>query len=530
WQTADGGQHWAQISPDLTRKTFEVPASVGKYRSEPSAQPRQRGVIYTVAPSPLEKNRIWVGTDDGLIQVTTDGGKNWKDVTPPAIAAWHKISIMDAGHFDAKTAYAAVNTIRVDDLRPHIYRTNDDGKTWKEIVRGIPENENVNVVREDPQRRGLLFAGTERAVYVSFDDGENWRSLRLNMPATSVRDLILKDDDVAVATHGRGFWILDNITALRQAELAGVETILFKPQTAVRVRWNLNTDTPLPPDEPVGENPPEGAMIDYRLGPNGAGAVTLEIKDAKGNLVRRYASTDAVPAPDPKLKIPRYWVRPPQPLPGNTGLHRFFWDLHYEPLKSVDPEYPMTAIFQKTAPQPTGPWAMPGDYSVVLTAGGKTFTQPLTLKMDPRVKTSTADLAKQFELSKALYDVRAALQPFGKSFDALVAEVARSQEKVGNNPVKEKIEGLRKRLEQFSDPAPARPGQPLEFHVLTKSERLFGDLQEVDAPPTPQSEAVAIAVQEEAKTFIEQWKGIPAEVASLNAALESAGIEKIKFP
>ena len=266
WQTRDGGQHWTQISPDLTRKTFEVPASVGKYASEKSAQPRQRGVIYAVAPSPLDKNRIWAGTDDGLIHLTTDGGKKWADVTPPAITPWQKISVMDAGHFDVNTAYAAVNTIRLDDLRPHIYRTNDGGKTWKEIVHGIPENENVNVVREDPRRRGLLFAGTERAVYVSFDDGENWDSLRLNMPATSVRDLILKDDDIAVATHGRGFWILDNITALRQPEVSSRETILFKPQTAMRVRWNVNTDTPLPPDEPVGENPPEGAMIDYRLG------------------------------------------------------------------------------------------------------------------------------------------------------------------------------------------------------------------------------------------------------------------------
>src|SRR5947207_1483089 len=295
WQTTNGGRNWTQISPDLSRKTFEVPASVGEYRSQPSAQPRQRGVIYTVAPSPLDKNRLWAGTDDGLIQVTTDGGKNWKDVTPPAITAWQKISIMDAGHFDGNAAYAAVNTIRLDDLRPHIYRTNDNGKTWKEIVRGIPENENVNVVREDPRRRGMLFAGTERAVYVSFDDGENWRSLRLNMPATSVRDLILKDDDLAVATHGRGFWILDNITALRQPEIGNDATTLFKPQTALRVRGNFNTDTPLPPDEPAGENPPEGAMIDYRFGASTGGPVTLEIKDARGNVVRRYASTDPMP-------------------------------------------------------------------------------------------------------------------------------------------------------------------------------------------------------------------------------------------
>jgi photosystem II stability/assembly factor-like uncharacterized protein len=530
WQTTDGGRHWTQISPDLTRKTFELPASIGKYRSQPTAQPRQRGVIYTVAPSPLDKNRVWAGTDDGLIHLTTDGGKNWKDVTPPSITAWQKVSIMDAGHFDANTAYAAVNTIRLDDLRPHIYRTNDGGKTWKEIVRGIPENENVNVVREDPRRRGLLFAGTERAVYISFDDGESWRSLRLNLPATSVRDLIVKDDDIAVATHGRGFWILDNITALRQLEIAGSDSFLLKPQMAWRVRWNLNTDTPLPPDEPQGENPPEGAMIDYRLGTNATGPVTLEIKDSKGAVIRRYASSDPVPTPDPKLKIPRYWVKPAQPLSAAAGLHRFYWDLHMEPLKEVEPDYPMTAVLQKTAARPTGPWVAPGEYSVVLTADGKTFGQPLTVKMDPRLKILPADLAKQFELSKALYETRATLLPIGKSFDALVAEVTKAKEKAGDQPIKEKIEALHKKLETFGDPAPSRPGQPLHFDVLTKVEQLFGHLQEADAGPTPQVESATLAVQRDAKTATERWQAIPAEVEALNGALETAGIEKIKFP
>jgi photosystem II stability/assembly factor-like uncharacterized protein len=530
WQTSDGGQHWTQISPDLTRKSFDVPANIGKFRSQPSAQPRQRGVIYTVAPSPLEKNRIWAGTDDGLIHLTTDGGKNWKDITPAAITAWQKISLMDAGHFDANTAYAAVNTIRLDDLRPHIYRTNDGGKTWKEIVRGIPGNENVNAVREDPRRRGLLFAGTERAVYVSFDDGENWGPLRLNMPATSIRDLIVKDDDIAVATHGRGFWILDNITALRQPEIASPETMLFKPQTAMRVRSNLNTDTPLPPDEPVGENPPEGAVIDYRLGANADGPVTLEIKDGKGNVIRRYASTDPVPTPDPKLKIPRYWVKPPTGLSAAPGLHRFFWDMHWEPLKDVDAGYPMTAVFQKTAPQPTGPWAVPGDYFVVLTADGKSFTQPLAMKMDPRVKASSADLTKQFELSKALYETRAALQPIGKGYESLVAELTKAKEKAGDKPVKEKIEALTKKLQELADPARVRTGQSLELDVLSKVEKLFGDLQEADAAPTPQFEAATAELQRGANSVVERWRAMAPDVAALNSALEAAGLEKLKFP
>jgi hypothetical protein len=292
----------------------------------------------------------------------------------------------------------------------------------------------------------------------------------------------------------------------------------------------LNTDTPLPPDEPVGENPPEGAMIDYRIGADVSGPVTLEIKDGKGNVVRRYASTDPVTPPDPKLKIPRYWVRPPQALAGQAGLHRFFWDMHLEPLKDVDLEYPMTAIFQKTAPQPTGPWAPPGDYSIVLTAGGKSLTQPLTLKMDPRMKASTADLAKQFELSKTLYDARKMLQPIGKSYEALVADLTKAKEKAGEKPVKGQIEALTKKLQEFADPARVRTGQPLELDVLSKVQSLFGDLQEVDAAPTSQIEASAVDLQGQAKTVIERWRAIPQEVAALNAALESAGLEKLKSP
>jgi hypothetical protein len=437
---------------------------------------------------------------------------------------------MDASHFDKNTAYAAVNTIRLDDLRPHIYRTTDAGKTWQEIVQGIPPNENVNVVREDPLRRGLLFAGTERAVYVSFDDGENWRSLRLNMPATSVRDLIVKDDDVAVATHGRGFWILDNITPLRQLDGSDQESLLFRPQTALRVRWNFNTDTPLPPDEPVGENPPEGAMIDYSLGKDVAEPVTLEIKDGKGNVVRRYASTDPVPPVDPKLKIPRYWVRPPQVLSSEPGLHRFFWNMHGEPIPDVEPEYPMTAVLQKTAPQPTAPWVVPGNYSVTLTTGGKSFTQPLTVKMDPRVKASTADLAKQFGRSKALAETRAELQPIGKRFAALAADLGKAKERVGENAARETVQALRKRMEGFANPAEVRAGVPLELYVLSKVEKLFGDLQDVDAAPTPSQEAAVAGLQRDARSVIEHWRAIPPEVATLNAELEAAGLEQIKFP
>ena len=400
WKTTNGGREWTEISPDLSRKEWSVPANVGKYIGTPPAEPRQRGVIYAVAPSPLDVNRIWAGTDDGLIHVTTDGGKTWRDVTPPALTPWAKVSIMEASHFDANTAYAAINTFRLDDLRPHIYRTRDGGKTWTHITRGIPDGGIINVVREDAKTRGLLFAGSETQVYVSFDDGEQWQSLRLNMPATSIRDLIVHQDDVAVATHGRGFWILDDIEPLRQAKS---NDVLLKPQRAWRFRWNKNTDTPLPADEPAGQNPPEGAILDYRLASD-AKEVTLEILDATGALVRRYSSSDPAPEPQDTGNVPALWIRPLRALPTSAGHHRVTWDLRYTPLPQARPSYPIAAIPFDTPPSPTSPYAMPGAYTVRLTVDGKSSTQPLVVEMDPRVKATAADLELQFILSMKVYE------------------------------------------------------------------------------------------------------------------------------
>jgi photosystem II stability/assembly factor-like uncharacterized protein len=402
WKTTNGGKSWTQISPDLTRKEWTLPASVGVYKDSPAAKPSQRGVIYAIAPSPLDVNIIWAGTDDGLMQVTTDGGKSWKDVTPATVVPWAKVSIMEASHFDAGTAYAAINTFRIDDLRPHILRTRDGGKSWTEIVRGIPDGGIINVVREDPHKKGLLFAGSEREVYVSFDDGDHWQSLRLNMPATSIRDLVLHEDDVVVGTHGRGFWVLDDIEPLRQiANVKGDAAFLFKPQPALRIRWNMNTDTPLPPDEPAGQNPPEGAILDYWLA--SPAPVTLEILDASGALLRRYSSADPVTPPADTGNAPRYWIRPQRALPASPGMHRVTWDVRYSPLPEKTPRYPIAATPGDTAPDTIAPWVMPGTYTVKLTANGHTLTQPLVVKMDPRVKTSPEDLAKQFALSMKLY-------------------------------------------------------------------------------------------------------------------------------
>jgi photosystem II stability/assembly factor-like uncharacterized protein len=467
WKTLNGGQSWTQISPDLARPTWEVPENVGKYRGTEAATPSRRGVVYALAPSPVDINTLWAGTDDGLIHLTRDGGKTWNDVTPPDLRPWAKVSIMDASPFDVNTAYAAINTFRLDDLRPHIYRTHDGGKSWTHITGGIPDGGIVNVVREDPKQRGLLYVGTEQAVYVSLNDGESWQSLRLNMPATSIRDLVIKDDDLVVGTHGRSFWILDDVTPLRQrAAMNPAAPFLFAPQSAWRVRWNKNTDTPLPPDEPAGQNPPDGAIINYWL-PAEAKTVTLEILDAAGTVVRRYesaaqpatpfgpsgagaaildpASQGAIPSPKDGEEIavsnfqhrpendhfnfgqaapppqgqrawnfPRYWIRPAQELKTTRGFHRFVWDLHHAAPKVFGVSFPIAATYLDTAPQPQGPWAMPGNYTVRLTIDGASSTRPLVVKMDPRVKTSTAAMQQQFTLSMQLHEA------MGKAYDELV--------------------------------------------------------------------------------------------------------------
>jgi photosystem II stability/assembly factor-like uncharacterized protein len=519
WKTTNGGRNWTGISPDLTRASWDVPANVGKYRGTEAARPSQRGVIYTIAPSYVDANTIWVGTDDGLIHVTRDGGKTWKDVTPPALTPWAKVSLMDAGHRDARTAYAAINTFRLDDLRPHIYRTHDGGATWTRITSGIPDAGIVNVVREDPKAPGLLFAGTEREVYVSFDDGEHWQSLRTNMPATSIRDLIVKDDDLAVGTHGRGFWILDDITPLREmaasaraagssarraalnvrvasapmpsagADLArpagrgpAAQTIgrdlspgaargaafdpaaavhLFTPQTATRFRWNKNTDTPLPPDEPAGQNPPDGAILHYYLQSAAGGAVTLEILDPAGAIIRTYSSDEEPEPIRDEGMVPAYWMRPTQILSSSAGLHRFVWDLHYERPRALSFTFPIAATPGDTARVPHGPWAPPGRYTVKLTAGGTSYTRPLVVRMDPRVKTPAADLTQQFTLSMRLYT------GIGQAYEAIQAARARQSGDVPDATVRELTQ--------------------LHQQLLT----LYTVVQGADAAPTTQTVAAA---------------------------------------
>jgi len=405
WSTRNGGRSWTQRSPDLTRaRTDVIPANLGTFTAEDPEKGAHRGVIYTIAPSARDARVVWVGTDDGLIHVTSDSGRAWTNVTPPDIAPWSKISIIDASSADANVAYAAVNTFRLDDLRPHIYRTRDRGRTWQRVVAGIPDGGIVNVVRADPVRRGLLFAGTERAVYMSLDDGEHWQSLRRNMPATSIRDLVVKDEDLVVATHGRSFWILDGIALLRRTPLVadGMPSI-HPPEFAWRMRWNQNTDTPIPQEEPAGANPGEGVAIDYLL-PRAARDVRIEVLDGRGSVVRRYASSDTAEPPLRDRNIPDYWIRPPVVIAVTEGSHRLHWDMRHAPVPSADRSYPIAAAMHDTPAEPRGPIVPPGPFRVRLTVDGTVRERLFLLRQVPNVHTSELALLSAYRMAVALGD------------------------------------------------------------------------------------------------------------------------------
>jgi photosystem II stability/assembly factor-like uncharacterized protein len=534
FKTLDGGRSWDVISPDLSREKWDVPENIGVYRApEMEAMPR-RGVIYTVAPSHKNVNTIWAGTDDGLIHITRDGGKTWQNITPTDLKSWAKVSLIDASHFDDDTAYAAINTFRLDDLRPHIYRTHDGGKTWRHIANGIPAGGVVNVVREDHLRKGLLYAGTEQAVYVSFDDGEHWQSLRLNMPATSIRDLVVKDDDIVVGTHGRSFWILDDVTPLRQVndQVAQSDVYLFKPQTAIRVRRSVNTDTPIPPEEPMGQNPPDGAIINYYL-KSDAGEVTLEIFDNQQRLVRRYSSKDEPEKiNENQLPYPTYWLRQPRILPTKAGMQRWVWNLRYPPPEGFPRAFPISAIFRDTPSQPEGPLASPGEYTVKLTVGGKQFTQPLTLKMDPRVTSPPAGIAKMFEISMRCYEGIAKTRFAQAEIRKLRDQLRALKEKAGQGTVGSAIAALDQKaagIEGAAGGAGPRGGGGSGLARLASDFLSVMNLVEgADATPTTQAVAASEVLQKSLTEALSSWSDIKnKDVKSINEQLRQAGLPAI---
>ncbi|MFM7850972.1 MAG: WD40/YVTN/BNR-like repeat-containing protein [Flammeovirgaceae bacterium] len=500
WKSRTGGDSWEIISPDLTRKNPDVPTSIGDFKSEKLSTMPQRGVIYSVSGSPKNSNIIWAGTDDGLVHITRDGGKTWKDVTPPELTSWDKISQIDAGHFNETTAYISVNAFRKDDLQPYIFRTHDGGVTWKKIVKGLPNNAPINVVREDVKQPQLLFAGTEREVFFSVDDGENWQSLRSNMPASSVRDLQIHNDDLIVGTHGRSIWVMDNIHPLRSlAKLMDAkQDFLFPVAAATRVRNNMFLDTPIPPDEVAGENPPDGANIDYFL-VKPALQVSLEILDAKGNTVRKYSSKDNPEQLDSlNMPHPTYWIRPTQALSVTQGHHRWVWDLRHTPPQGANRQFSIAAVYKNTTSSPPGPLVHPGTYTVRLLVDGKTQEEKILVRLDPRVAISEADLQYNTDKSWEVYQLYNEMQTLRENLDTKLND-AKYKWKKGE---KEAMLTLR------GGGAPETPDVlygsitqlPLEKETLVSLQEkllyLLAVLQNADAKPTKQMVEAIEALKE----------------------------------
>jgi photosystem II stability/assembly factor-like uncharacterized protein len=557
WKTANRGHSWTRISPDLTRQHWQIPASAGKYASTINAGPA--GSITALSPSPRDIGVLWAGTDDGNIQVTMNGGAKWSDVTPAEIKPWTRIFNIEAGHFDTLTAYAAANTLRIDDQNPHLWRTHDGGKTWTEISRGLTPGSAANSIREDPRKKGLLFASTESQVWVSYNDGDNWQSLKLDMPVISVRDIQIKDDatckcsDLIAATHGRGFYILDNITPLRQAaEFATAQSAstahLFKPAVAMRIRFATNDPTPWPPEVPAGENPSPGALIDYFLPANTSGAVKIEVLDNAGKVVRTYSSDNQTvrgvdPAADPAkyntlcqqtptlpdCGLPLYWPAPQLVIGTNAGMHRFNWDLRFDPINENAGRGGDGAVPHRTYTAVNAPWAIPGAYSVRLTVDGHSYSQPITVVLDPRVKMPAVQLAQLSSLSREMYDRARQTEAELVQARSLQSELAKVQS-ADVAAFKLKVDSL----------APAavlggrggrgfgRGGAPATAPTLeSASNALLAAamaMQSADVAPTANQIAACTAARAEAVTTLARWTALKTTgLRALNAKLKASG-------
>ena len=529
-KTTDGGTTWQTISPDLT----VVPAKSSDKKKEGEPPAAAPGVITAFAPSPADADVLWAGTSDGLIQMTRNAGANWTNATPAELPAKSRVRILEASHYDSAAAYAALAAR--DDSHPYFYRTRDSGRTWQKIVAGLPEWGIAETVREDPVRRGLLYAGTLTGVYVSFDDGDHWQSLQLNFPTTTVRDLSVHGDDLVAATYGRALWILDDVTPLRQAsaELAGSDAYLYKPAAAMRVRWDNNQETPLPPEVPAGQNPPDGAIVDYFLKDAPAGDIALEIRDAQGSLVRRF--TNVAPPPDAvPANVPDYWLAPPAVLPKKAGMNRFVWDLHY-PDPTVLPysyyggkldyvEFTLTdhAIAGQTPRnQPEGPLAVPGNYKLTLEAGGKTYQQPLVVEMDPRIPATRLDLEEQFALARRLGDWMGASSIASNDVGALRAAIADRQKSLAADANAKDAAGALASLDKEAANLEQSSPAGLGFGVLNRdTSRLFTMVEEGDLLPSESTKAVAGELCASQKSAIERWRKLNAEtLLAVNQLLE----------
>ena len=518
FRSEDGGERWVAISPDLTRVDPGVPANLDMVTAANHAPPGPRGVVYAIAPSRLADHDLWVGTDDGLVWRTRDEGKNWIDITPAGLGAWSKIGVLETSHFDAETAYAAVDRHRLDDGAPYIYRTHDGGRNWQLVARGIPTGSFVNAVREDPERAGLLYAGTEKGVYVSFDDGERWQPLRAGLPVTSVRDLDVHGEDLVIATHGRGFWVLDDVTPLRQLVAATAQDLpyLFAPATAIRLRPAGFTGTPMPKDEPLAANPPAGARIDYLLR-EPAKSVTLEIRDARGDLVRRFTSAEGPRQPNlAKLRTAPKWVAEPVVLTTSAGLHRFVWSLRHAAA---------AALVERGHPG-DGVWAAPGRYEVVLDVDGRRLDQPLTVAPDPRLTLPAAAYEAELALARRIESSRARLATAEGQVEALIDDLA-SRRPQAQDELGRAIDALSARALELWGRTRSSAGQELWWLPprSTDSLRFLADALEelayavdgADAAPAPDAAAGVAALEPAVTATLAAWEKLRAEALNLRS-------------
>jgi photosystem II stability/assembly factor-like uncharacterized protein len=494
FRTRDGGGRWEAISGDLTRPDPAIPRTLdpATIADTPVRGPR-RGVVYALAPSPLRADTLWAGTDDGLVHVTRDGGRTWREVTPRGLSAWSKVGIIDASHFALGSAYVAVDRHRLDDDRPYVYVTHDFGRSWRLAVNGIPDGSFVNVVREDPVRRGLLYAGTETGVFVSFDDGASWGSLQRNLPTVSVRDIAVRQGDLAIATHGRAFWILDDVAPLRElAAGASPDARVFAPRDTVRVRPYNDEAEASPPEVPVGENPPYGAAIDYLVPRDARGPVTLQIADTGGNVLRAWSSADVAKPADPNASdFPAYWLVPPQRLSAQPGMQRFWWDLHAA-----------ASATGRRRRGGGGPFVPPGRYAVRVTIDGHTFARTLTVRRDPHVPATDADLRAQYALAREVDALLARVQGAIAQADALRAkpgaDVARIDAIAGASPARDP---------RNSVGSPATSFTTLRWYAGALGE-LFGAVESADTAPTPAERAAWASLRASSERALQAWRAV----------------------
>jgi photosystem II stability/assembly factor-like uncharacterized protein len=532
-RTVDGGSSWQAISPDLTREDPGVPSNLDPVTAADAPKGKRRGVIYTIGPSYAKAGEIWAGTDDGQIQLTQDEGKNWENATPPDLTPWSKVTHIEASHSDAGTAYAAIDRHRLEDYQPYLYRTHDFGKTWQRISNGIPDGSFLNCVREDPYRKALLYACTEKGVYISWNEGDDWRPLQLNLPVTPVRDLVVHEDDLVIATFGRSFWVLDNVTPLRQidAHAAASDVWLFKPATAYRVRPGSDQSTPIPDDEALAANPPNGAVLDYYLKEKAAAPIQLEILDSEGRLVRRFASDDEVRKVNPDdLPFPASWAQSPPPPSAEAGMHRFVWDLRYA--APVGPGRRFRGG--------SGPWALPGTYTIKLTAHGKSASQPLTIKMDPRVKTTQEQLVRQFELASRLSARQGEVSAATQQASELRKQIeARKKEAGANSDAAKALDDFNQKLDALTEQdggggfglfglsLPNKEQEPMG-KVASALSGLMSVVESADVAPSADAAVASDKWDHAASETMARWSTFQKEeLANANAVLQRASLKPL---